>query len=64
MSFSDLTDRLAHLRQLTEQVSADAEALASQQHEPHAAEVLRSIGDGAQFMAAQAQAMQQALERL
>jgi len=64
VSLSDLTDRLAHMRQLAEQVSADAEALASQQHVPHSAEVLRSIGDGAQFMTAQAQAMQQALERL
>jgi len=52
------------LRQLTEQIEGDAEALASQQHDPRAAETMRAIGDGVKFMTAQAQAMQQALERL
>jgi len=64
MSLTDLYDRLAQLRQLTEQIEGDAEALASQQHDPHAAETMRAIGDGVKFMTAQAQAMQHALERL
>jgi len=64
MTAQKLQDDLTQLRRIAEQIACNAEALASQQHIPHAADAFRSIGDGSHFMAAQAQAMQQALSRL
>jgi len=64
MTAQKLQDDLTQLRRLAEQIACNAEALASQQHDPHASDTLRSIGEGSHFMAAQVQAMQQALSRL
>jgi len=64
MMIADLTDRLAQLRQLAEQITADAEVAASQQHEPHAAETLRAVSKGSLVLSDRVRAMQWALERL
>jgi len=64
MSISDLHDHLVRVRDLADRIATEAEAAALQQHEPYNAEALRAISGGAQFMAGQAQAMQQALERM
>jgi len=64
MMITELTDRVAQLWQLAEQIRAEAEAAALQQHEPHAAETLRAISKGSLVLSDRVRAMQRALERL
>jgi len=64
MTRDKLQSRFQQIEQLAQVIAADAQQMADMQHEPHAAEALRSISDGAQFLEFHSKELQQALGRL
>jgi len=64
MTRQNLLDQLTQLHMLADQIASDAEAISSQQHEPHAAETLRSISKGVLMISDRARAMAQTVDRL
>jgi len=64
MTRQSLLDKLTQWRALAEQIASEAEVISSQQHDPHAAETLRSISKGAVVLSDRARAMAQAVDLL